>query len=96
MSRSADTIARRTVSLRLESARPLDESLSAGSQLGDPDAQTIGQPDDVRPAWVTAAVLNVADPALPKAGGLGELHLADTPLSAGGMNSPPQGGDIGR
>lgn len=41
-----------------------------------------GQPDDVLPAWVARAPLDVADPRLLEAGRLGELHLTDSSFPA--------------
>src|ERR1700691_500120 len=43
---------------------------------------------------MASAVLDVADPALPEAGGFGELHLANPALGTDGDDGTSEGGDI--
>lgn len=63
-------------------------------QLGRTDAEALGEPNDIAPARIAAAALDVTDPALREAGRSGELHLTDAALITDGANGAPEGGGI--
>lgn len=62
------------------------EDFGPCGQLRHADAKPFRQADHVVPAWVAAAVLDVADPALHEAGRLGKLDLADATFVADGQH----------
>src|ERR1700722_17147397 len=97
---STQVRANRPVIYSASSRTELRFGLSTGfrplHQLRHADAQALGQPDHVVEARITAAVLDVADPRLNKAGGFSYLYLAQAAFVSDGANSPPQGLGIRR
>lgn len=64
-------------------------------QLGHADAQALTQADNVVPARVAPATLDVADPGLLQAGGFGQLGLTDALVGPDGPDGCAQGGQVG-